>query len=49
MTIGRDYGATVEVVAGLQLTDPVILDPVDSLITGTPVKINAQPAGGATP
>jgi len=49
LTIGRDYGATVEVVAGLQPTDPVILDPADSLITGTPVRVNAQPAGGATP
>jgi len=49
VTIGRDYGATVEVVAGLQPTDPIILDPADSLITGTPVRVNAQPAGGSTP
>jgi RND family efflux transporter MFP subunit len=49
VTIGRDYGAAVEVVAGLQPTDPVILNPADSLITGTPVKVNTPPAGGATP
>jgi len=49
VTIRRDYGAAVEVMTGLQPTDPVILNPVDSLITGTPVKVNTPPAGGATP
>jgi len=49
VTIGRDYGAAVQVVAGLQTTDAVILNPADSLITGTPVKVNTPPAGGATP
>jgi len=49
VTIGRDYGAAVEVVAGLQPTDAVILNPVDSLITGTPVQVNTPPAGGAPP
>jgi RND family efflux transporter MFP subunit len=49
VTIGRDYGAAVEVMTGLQPTDPVILNPADSLITGTPVKVNTPPAGGATP
>jgi len=49
VTIGRDYGAAVEVLTGLQPTDPVILNPADSLITGTPVKVNTPPAGGATP
>jgi RND family efflux transporter MFP subunit len=38
--IGRDYGATVEVVAGLEATDAVIVDPPDSLITGTPVQVH---------
>jgi RND family efflux transporter MFP subunit len=42
--IGRDYGATVEVVAGLEPTDEVIVDPPDSLISGTPVKTNQQRA-----
>jgi RND family efflux transporter MFP subunit len=36
--IGRDYGATVEVVAGLEPTDSVIVDPPDSLVSGTPVQ-----------
>jgi multidrug efflux pump subunit AcrA (membrane-fusion protein) len=49
VTIGRDYGNTVEVVSGLQPTDSVIIDPADSLITGTPVQIKEQPGGGATP
>jgi len=42
ITIGRDYGSTVEVVSGLQPTDQVIANPSDSLITGTPVRIKAQ-------
>jgi RND family efflux transporter MFP subunit len=46
LTIGRDYGATVEVMSGLQPTDSVILDPADSLITGTPVRVNVPPTGG---
>jgi len=37
--IGRDYGSTVEVVAGLEATDAVIVDPPDSLISGTPVQV----------
>jgi len=43
--IGHDYGETVEVVAGLEATDAVIVDPPDSLISGTPVEVH-QPAGG---
>lgn len=39
ITIGRDFGATVEVTAGLRRTDAVILSPSDSLIGGTPVQI----------
>jgi len=42
ITIGRDYGDTVEVVSGLQPTDQVIANPSDSLISGTAVRINAQ-------
>jgi len=41
--IGRDYGARVEVVSGLAPTDEVILDPVDSLISGTPVTVSGLP------
>ena len=47
VTIGRDYGSSVEVVSGLQPTDPVILNPSDSLISGTTVQMNALPAQAA--
>ena len=46
ITIGRDYGSTVEVINGLKPTDQVIVNPSDSLTTGTPVRINASTAGG---
>jgi RND family efflux transporter MFP subunit len=46
ITIGRDYGSTVEVINGLKPTDQVILNPSDSLTTGTPVRIAAHAAGG---
>jgi RND family efflux transporter MFP subunit len=48
VTIGRDYGSTVEVVSGLQPTDAVIVDPADSLISGTLVRINERQAAAAT-
>lgn len=47
--IGRDYGATVEVVSGLQTGDAVITDPGDSLTSGTPVRIQDADAGKAAP
>lgn len=39
ISIGRDYGATVEVTAGLRRGDAVILSPSDSLMDGTPVQV----------
>ena len=47
ITIGRDYGSTVEVINGLKPTDQVIVNPSDSLTAGTPVRIDAATAGGA--
>ncbi|HJY82055.1 MAG TPA: efflux RND transporter periplasmic adaptor subunit [Candidatus Binatia bacterium] len=44
VTIGRDYGSTVEVVSGLRLDDVVIINPADSLISGTPVRFNERQA-----
>jgi hypothetical protein len=35
--IGRDYGSKVEIVRGLLPTDNVILNPADSLVSGTAV------------
>jgi RND family efflux transporter MFP subunit len=45
VTIGRDFGAIVEVVAGLQPTDRVIVNPSDSLTSGTPVEVGAAQTG----
>jgi RND family efflux transporter MFP subunit len=42
LTIGRDYGATVEVVSGLTPKDEVIMNPSDSLISGAPVRVVRQ-------
>ena len=39
ITIGRDDGATVEVVSGLTPADAVVINPSDSLISGQPVRI----------
>lgn len=47
ITIGRDYGSTVEVVTGLQPTDEIIVNPSDSLTTGTPVRVSSAKAEGA--
>jgi len=46
ITIGRDFGAIVEVVTGLQPTDQVIINPSDSLTSGSPVQVSAPQAGG---
>jgi RND family efflux transporter MFP subunit len=43
--IGRDYGNSVEIVSGLQATDAVIVNPSDSLVAGTPVRLSNKPAG----
>jgi RND family efflux transporter MFP subunit len=42
ITVGRDYGATLEVTSGLSQDDLIILNPSDSLTTGTPVRVSAQ-------
>ena len=39
VTIGRDYGEKVEILSGLQPADEVIVDPSDSLISGTVVRV----------
>jgi multidrug efflux pump subunit AcrA (membrane-fusion protein) len=44
--IGRDYGDSVEIVSGLKPTDAVIVNPSDSLISGTPVQTSAPQAAG---
>jgi len=39
ITIGVDYGSTVQVTSGLTTKDQVITSPSDSLISGTPVRV----------
>jgi len=48
ITIGHDYGSTVEVTSGLTPNDVIVLDPSDSLTSGTQVEANAvAPQKGA--
>jgi RND family efflux transporter MFP subunit len=42
IAIGRDYGDKVEVVSGLSGTDQVILNPSDSLMSGTKVQVKKR-------
>jgi RND family efflux transporter MFP subunit len=39
ITIGRDYGDSVEILSGLTPDEPVILNPPDSLTSGTAVQV----------
>jgi RND family efflux transporter MFP subunit len=47
ITIGHDYGDTVEVIAGLSPEDQVVINPSDSLVSGTRVEINTNTQTGA--
>jgi RND family efflux transporter MFP subunit len=47
ITIGHDYGDTVEVIAGLSPEDQVVVNPSDSLVSGTRVEINKTTQTGA--
>ncbi len=42
VTIGHDYGATVEVTSGVNPSDEVILNPSDSLAEGAPVHVEGR-------
>jgi len=51
ITIGRDYGDRVEVLTGLDTADEVILNPSDSLVSGTAVQLtnSSTPAPSRAP
>ena len=49
ITIGRDYGATVEVVSRLMPADSVIINPSDSLIDGQTVRLRTVTRPEGTP
>ncbi len=44
--MGRDYGVEVQVLSGITEKDLVIVNPPDSLISGTTVRVTALAAGG---
>jgi RND family efflux transporter MFP subunit len=46
VTLGRDFGSTVEVVSGLKEDTAVIADPPDSLVNGQEVRIREKQAEG---
>ncbi len=43
LNIGRDYGASLEVLGGLAVSDQIVINPPDSLEEGQPVNV-AQPS-----
>jgi hypothetical protein len=48
VTLGRDLGTEVEVVAGLSRDADVIVNPPDSLVDGEPVRVVSPQTGGHT-
>lgn len=36
---GRDLGATIEVLSGIDISDTIVLNPPDSIVDGTPLRI----------
>jgi multidrug efflux system membrane fusion protein len=46
ITIGRDYGATLEVLGGVSLEDRIIINPADSLEDGQKVNVAAENQAG---
>ena len=47
--VGRDFGTTIEIVQGVTPSDKVIVNPSDSLTTGTAVQVAAVPAASPSP
>jgi membrane fusion protein, multidrug efflux system len=48
VTLGRDFGPTVEIMGGLERTERVIMNPPDSLVSGITVRL-AEAAGTSAP
>jgi membrane fusion protein (multidrug efflux system) len=46
--IGRDFGQTVELLSGVEASDRVIVNPSDSLVSGTTVRIAEEPKAVAS-
>jgi RND family efflux transporter MFP subunit len=47
--IGRDFGIQSEILSGVTESDKVIVNPSDSLVTGTTVRVAATPAPSPSP
>jgi membrane fusion protein (multidrug efflux system) len=47
--VGRDFGTTIEIVQGVSPSDKVIVNPSDSLTTGTLVRVAGSPAASPSP
>jgi len=45
VTIGRDFGTSLEVTSGIESSDRLILNPSDSLADGAKVQVQIAPAG----
>ncbi len=46
ITIGKDYGTTLEILGGVELEDRVIINPADSLEEGQRVNVAPESQGG---
>ena len=46
ITIGKDYGATLEILGGVELGDRVVINPADSLEEGQQVNVAPESQGG---
>ena len=49
LTIGRDYGTTLEVLQGITASDWIVLNPADSLDDGQAVNVKEMPQKPVTP
>ena len=47
ITIGRDFGATLEILGGLEVSDRIVINPSDSLEEGQKVNVAKPSAGDA--
>jgi hypothetical protein len=49
LTIGRDYGTTLEVLQGIDASDWIVLNPADSLEDGQEVRVKQTALNAAPP
>ena len=47
--VGRDFGIQSEILGGVTESDKIIVNPSDSLVTGTMVRVASTPAPSSTP